>query len=71
MEELIVTIQEGDIQVEVQGVKGARCLELTQAIENLLGKISRREFKNDFYGQAKLKQKISIEAINNTLNAEK
>lgn len=56
MEELIITIKEGDIQVEVEGVKGARCLELTQAIETLLGKINRRDLKNDFYGQAELKQ---------------
>ena len=60
MEELIVTIKEGDIQVEVQGVKGARCLELTQAIETLLGEISTREFKNDFYGRPKMIQTLAI-----------
>ncbi len=59
MEELIVTIKDGNIQVEVEGVKGARCLELTQGIETLLGEISRRELKNDFYGQAKLKQTLA------------
>jgi hypothetical protein len=63
MEELIVTIQEGEVQVEVQGVRGVRCLELTQAIESLLGKISSRKLKNDFYGQAKLKHKIAIRNI--------
>ena len=60
MEELIVTIQEGSVQIEVQGVKGARCLELTRAIETLLGEISSRKLKNDFAGQAKAKQNIGI-----------
>jgi hypothetical protein len=60
MEELIVTIQEGDIQVEVQGVKGARCLELTQAIEALLGKTSSRTIKEEFYGKVSFTQKICL-----------
>jgi len=63
MEELIVTIKEGDIQVEVEGVKGARCLELTQALETLLGKINRRDLKNDFYGQIEVKRGISLKNI--------
>lgn len=71
MEELIVTIQDGEVQVEVQGVKGTHCLELTQAIERLLGKINSRKLKNEFYGQAKLKQMITNRIIRNTLNAEK
>jgi hypothetical protein len=63
MEELIVTIQEGEVQVEVQGVKGGRCLELTQAIESLLGKISSRRLKNDFSGAVRSKQNICIKNI--------
>ena len=63
MEELIVTIQEGDVKVEVEGVKGSRCLELTQAIEILLGETSSRQLKDDFYGEARMKQTI----INRTI----
>ena len=63
MEELIITIKEGNIQVEVEGVKGARCLELTQALETLLGKINRRDLKNDFYGQIEVKRGISLKNI--------
>jgi len=63
MEELIITIKEGDIQVEVEGVKGARCLELTQAIETLLGEINGRQLKDDFYGQIEVKRGISLKNI--------
>ena len=63
MEELIVTIKDGDIQVEVEGVKGARCLELTQALETLLGKINRRDLKNDFYGQIEVKGGVCLKHL--------
>jgi hypothetical protein len=63
MEELVVTIQEGDVKVEVEGVKGSRCLELTQAIEILLGETIGRQLKDNFYGQAKLKQGLDIKHI--------
>jgi hypothetical protein len=63
MEELIVTIKEGDIQVEVEGVKGARCLELTQALETLLGKINRRDLKNDFYGQIEVNGGVCLKQL--------
>jgi len=57
------SLQGGDIKVEVEGVKGARCLELTQAIETLLGEIKSRQLKNDFSEQAKLKQTIALKQI--------
>ena len=63
MEELIVTIKGGDIQVEVEGVKGAHCLELTQAIETLLGEINGRQLKDDFYARIAVKSGISLKNI--------
>ena len=63
MEELIVTIKDGSIQVEVAGVKGARCLELTQAIETLLGEINGRQLKDDFYSQIAIKPGISLKHV--------
>jgi len=44
MEEIIFTIQEGEIKVEVSGVKGARCLQMTKVIEALIGKVEGRTF---------------------------
>ena len=66
MEELIITIKEGDIQVEVDGVKGTRCLELTQAIEKLLGEKISRQLKNGFYSQVKLKPTIVLKNTSRT-----
>jgi hypothetical protein len=63
MEELIVTIKDGDIEVEVEGIKGAHCLELTQALETLLGKINRRDLKNDFYGQIEVKGGVCLKQL--------
>ena len=63
MEELIVTIKDGNIQVEVAGVKGTRCLELTQALETLLGEINGRQLKDDFYAQIGVKHRISLNHV--------
>jgi len=63
MEEIIVIIQGGDVKVEVEGIKGARCLELTQAIEILLGEINGRQLKDDFYGQIEVKRRIYLKNI--------
>lgn len=60
MEEITVTIQVENIGVEVTGVKGARCLELTQALEGLLGKISNRLLKDDFYGQIEVNHSTAL-----------
>ena len=60
MEQIIITIKDGSINVEVEGVKGARCVELTQAIEKLIGKVGDRCFKNDFYRSTKIEQSIHL-----------
>ncbi|MDI6754676.1 MAG: DUF2997 domain-containing protein [Thermodesulfobacteriota bacterium] len=49
--------------MEVEGVKGAHCLDLTQAIETLLGEINGRQLKDDFYGQIEVKVGISLKHI--------
>ena len=66
MEQLVLAIKGGHVLVEVQGAKGTRCLELTQAIENLLGKISSRNLKEDFYRKVEVKQRISLNHISET-----
>jgi hypothetical protein len=63
MEEIMVTIQEGNVKVEVEGVKGVRCLELTQAIEKLLGENISRHLKDDFYGQIEVKRGVFLRQL--------
>ena len=57
-EQIIITIKDGRVKVEVEGVKGVRCVELTQAIEKLIGKVGDRCLKNDFYRSPKIEQSI-------------
>ncbi len=60
MEQLIVTIKNGSIGIEIEGAKGDRCLELTQAIEKLIGEVENRFLKNDFYRSTKIESSIRI-----------
>jgi hypothetical protein len=57
---MTVTIKGGKVEMEVEGVKGTRCLELTQAIEQLVGKIDSRLLKREFYESREIKQKIRV-----------
>ena len=50
--DLKITITEtGEVQIEVEGVKGSKCLKLTEDIENELGEVISREKKSEFYQQ--------------------
>lgn len=50
MEEVKVTIdEEGNVKVTVFGVKGTRCLEVTEKLEALLGGQVEREFTSEYY----------------------
>lgn len=40
--------REGKVFLEVSGVKGKKCLELTKELEESLGKLEIREFKPEF-----------------------
>lgn len=43
---------DGTVRVEVRGVKGQKCLDLTKGIEELLGaQITEREQTDEFYAQ--------------------
>lgn len=64
MEQLIVTIRNGKVEIEVKGAKGIRCLQLTQAIENLLGKVDDRLLKRDFYSSTKIEQSTHLKHFN-------
>lgn len=61
MEEVKVTIdEEGNVKVTVFGVKGPRCLELTEKLEALLGGQVEREFTSEYYQQEEVKQKGTV-----------
>ena len=48
--DLKITIAEnGEVQIEVEGIKGSKCLDITEDIEKELGIIVNREKKSEFY----------------------
>jgi hypothetical protein len=50
--ELNISISEtGEVQIEVSGVKGSKCLSLTEDIEKELGVVLLREKKSEYYQQ--------------------
>ena len=51
MARIIVKIKGGKSQIEVDGVKGPSCADLTKNIEKALGNVSKEEKTNEFYEQ--------------------
>lgn len=48
--ELKITITDtGEIEIEVDGIKGSRCLDITKDIEEELGVVINREKKSEYY----------------------
>jgi len=62
MEEIQVEIdQHGNVQIEVSGVEGGKCVDVTKHMEQLLGgEISQREFTREYYIQEAVKQEEEI-----------
>ncbi len=63
MEQLIITIKGQTVVVEVNGVKGSRCLQLTQALEQLIGQTDSRLLKKNFHSQSQIAHTISAERV--------
>jgi len=61
-QELEISITpEGEVKIEVKGVKGADCLEVTKDIEEALGVVKNREHTSEYYQQpVEEKQKIKL-----------
>jgi hypothetical protein len=52
MQELEITIdKEGRVQVEVRGIHGEGCVELTKNIENAVGTVEERKYTAEYYEQ--------------------
>lgn len=46
--EIVITPQ-GKIEIEVKGVQGPGCKDLTRALEDALGEVDERELKPEYY----------------------
>jgi len=48
--------KEGKLSVEVEGIKGKKCLKLTEELEEKLGKVKARKKKPEFYNVQKVRR---------------
>ncbi|MBF2053415.1 MAG: DUF2997 domain-containing protein [Candidatus Sericytochromatia bacterium] len=48
----IIISPKGQVQLEVKGVKGSACTDLTRFLEEALGEIDARSFKAEYYVSA-------------------
>lgn len=50
MEELEIVIDpDGSIQIQVKGIRGTRCREATQRVEEALGEVTERKYCPEYY----------------------
>jgi hypothetical protein len=55
MQELDISITpQGEVQIQVKGVAGTRCLDLTKGLEDSLGTVADRQFTSAYYEQQTL-----------------
>ena len=61
MAKVVVRIKEGKVEVEVEGVKGPSCVELTKELERSIGRLIRRTKKKDYFEEGGEKHKTGVE----------
>lgn len=61
MQELtVVILPDGQVKIEVNGVKGGGCLELTEQLEKALGTVSSREMTPEAHQQVEVAQDTHV-----------
>ena len=53
--------QDGTVTEEVTGIKGTQCLDLTEKIENKLGKVEWRKETTDYYQTSNLQKDVTLQ----------
>ncbi len=56
----VVIGPDGQVQIEVNGVKGGGCLELTEQLEKALGTVSSREMTPEAHQQVEVSQDAQV-----------
>jgi hypothetical protein len=60
-QELEISIgPDGAIKIEVKGVKGGKCSDITREIEEELGVVTSREYTSEYYQTEEQGQKIRL-----------
>jgi hypothetical protein len=61
MKEIEITIdQEGEVSIDVRGMKGKGCEKLAAALEKALGETKKKVLKPEFFEQEKTSEHLSI-----------
>ena len=48
--DIVITIgPDGEVQIKVEGVPGADCMDFTKFLEDELGDVTQREFTSEYY----------------------
>lgn len=56
---VIITIPKGgDLEIEVDGIKGPSCKDITKALEKSLGTVTDSKKKAEFYEQAEAENRL-------------
>jgi hypothetical protein len=57
MAKIYVTItSSGEIKVQIEGVKGKKCLDFSKAFEEALGEVTERKFTSEYYQEESVKR---------------
>ncbi len=56
----VVILPSGEVKIEVNGVKGGGCLELTEQLEKALGTVSAREMTPEAHQQVEVQQDTHV-----------
>lgn len=46
----------GEIKVQIEGVKGKKCLDFSKAFEESLGEVTDRKFTSEYYQEESVKR---------------
>jgi hypothetical protein len=58
--ELVINIApDGMVQIEVQGITGSKCMDITKELETDIGKVLTREKKPEYYSVTDAKKNLN------------
>ena len=58
----ITVAKNGDVNLEVKGVSGTSCTQLTEAMEQALGTVESRECKTEFFQEQTTDENLKLGA---------
>jgi hypothetical protein len=57
MAKMSITITpNGDVKIQIEGIKGKKCVDFSKAFEEALGEVSDRKFTSEYYQEESIKK---------------